>query len=61
MKIEYVNYRKEFPTMGQTHQQWFSFERYWSGKLWHIGVKHHCLILDFRTDVIGDMMGKVKK
>jgi len=56
MKVEYVNYRKEFPTMPKnTFVRWFYFERFWAGKLWNVGVKHHCIILDFRTDVLGDM------
>ena len=60
MKIEYVNYNKEFPK-AKCWKKWFSLKRYWSGKIWHIGIKHHCLVFDFRYDWISDMTdGRVK-
>ena len=54
MKVKYVNYRKEFPTLTNS-TRWFSFDRYWSGKLIHVSVKHHCLIFDFRKNWLEDM------
>jgi hypothetical protein len=35
--------------------RWFTFSRYWSGRLWMFTVKHHQVTLDFRGDVLKDM------
>lgn len=58
-KIRYVNWHKEYPqSKGNCWRSWFSFERYWSGQLVYITIKHHSLTLDFRRDWWHDLMHK---
>lgn len=62
MKIRYINYRKDFPSMGKgAFSRWFTFSRHWGGKIIEIGIRHHAINLDLRKDFISDMTnGKVK-
>lgn len=56
-KVSYTNFRKEFPNMGSgCFRAWFSFSRYWGGKLWNISVRHHVIELDFRVCPWSDLM-----
>lgn len=42
--------------MGRTaFRRWFSVQRFWHGRLVHINVRHIALVLDYRTDVAGDL------
>lgn len=55
-RISYCNYRKQYPNIGPCFADWFYIRKYWSGKLIHIGIKHHCVVLDLRGDWVSDMM-----
>ena len=52
-RIKIVNWTKEYENYVPKSR--FSFKRYWSGKLWYIGVSHYTLILDFRKNWMDDM------
>jgi hypothetical protein len=61
MKITYTNFRKEFPVIRNDRKafsKWFYIDRYWSGKLIHIGIRHHMVCLDFRGDLFEELTGK---
>jgi hypothetical protein len=61
MKIRYTNFRKEFPILKmdkKAFSRWFYIERFWSGKLIHIGIKHCMICLDFRGDLFEELTGK---
>jgi hypothetical protein len=54
-KIQFTNYRKEFPNMSENcMKQLLSVNRYWSGGIIVIGIKHYSISLDFRKDWIAD-------
>lgn len=55
-KVTYTNFRKQYPNLGNCMTKWFSFKRYWSGRIWNISVKHHQLSLDFRLSWMDDMV-----
>lgn len=56
-KIRFMNYRKEFPVMGDNcFRDWFWIQRLWKNRLIFIHVKHFALVLDFRMDWVGDMV-----
>lgn len=54
-RIEYVNFRKSYPTMGNCFTRWFSIKRFWRGNIICISVKHHQLSFDFRKNWMADM------
>lgn len=55
-KLTYTNYRKEFPNMSQgAFAKWFSFERFWGGRIWSFCIRHHEISLDFRLSWLSDM------
>ena len=58
-KVSYTNYRKGYENNVSKlcFQKWFSVERFWSGKIVIVCVKHHGLVFDFRRDWISDMRG----
>ncbi len=58
MKLRYTNMKKEFPNIRDCFHNWFSFCRFWDGRLIKIGIKHHVLTIDLRRDWISDMKGK---
>ena len=59
MKVSYVNYRKKFPTIAtNSFKSWFSFKRYWSGKLIYFNFKHHSVVLDLRGDLFYELTCK---
>ena len=51
-KISYCNFRKRYPNMGDCFKRWFMIQRYWSGQIINISIKHHVFGLDFRNYVI---------
>jgi hypothetical protein len=56
-KVSYTNFRKQYPNMGKNcFTKWFSFQRFWSGRIWNISVKHHQVSLDFRLSWVDDMV-----
>jgi len=56
-KVCFSNYKKEFSNMtGNCFKSWFSFRRYWGGKLWNISIKHYVMTVDFRLCVMSDLM-----
>lgn len=56
-KVSYTNFRKEYPNIGKTaFAPWFSFTRYWGGRIWNINIKHHQVSLDFRLSWLDDMV-----
>jgi len=57
-KVSYTNYRKEFPRMVgvDCFKSWFWFKRFWSGRIWNFGIKHHQITLDFRLSWLDDMV-----
>jgi len=56
-KVSYTNYRKEFPGLGESaFTKWFWLRRYWSGRIWNFGIKHHQISLDFRLSWLDDMV-----
>lgn len=56
-QARYTNWKKEAPDSGAgCWKQWFSFKRYWSGKMWYFTVRHHQIVLDFRMCPWSDMM-----
>jgi hypothetical protein len=58
MKIRFVNYRKEFPKMGDNvFTDWFYVEKRWSGALVYVGIKHYAVCLDFRDNLVSEMSG----
>lgn len=48
MKIRYINYKKKYSKLGKSFHAWVSFDRFFSGKVIHINVKHHTLEIDLR-------------
>lgn len=55
-KVSYVNFRKEFPNMGeQAFKTLFSFKRFWGGKIWTFGILHHQLSFSFVKCPLSDM------
>jgi hypothetical protein len=58
-KINYTNFRKEYGICGaMAFKRWFYFERFWSGKIINIGIKHFHVSFDFRKNWLMDMLGK---
>lgn len=55
MNIRYVNYQTT-PVHENCFKEWFYIRRYWRGKLIHIGIRHHALVIDIRKNWISDMM-----
>jgi hypothetical protein len=55
MRFNYVNMKKAFPKYGG-QRSWFSIMRRWSGNLIYVDIKHHHFTLDFRSNVIQDML-----
>lgn len=58
-KIKFINYHNKFPWIkesGTAYTRWFSFDRYWMGKIWQITVKHYAISIDFRRNWIADMV-----
>lgn len=54
--IKFINYRKELPNASSNcWDRLFYFEKRWRGKLWYIGVKHFCIVIDLRKNWIMDM------
>ena len=55
-KVKFMNWRKESPKASKTcWSSWFSFDRFWYGKLWYINIKHYGVVLDFRYSPWDDM------
>lgn len=54
-RVRYVNYHKEFPQAADCWKEWFSVNRYWSGRIVHVGIRARALVFDFRRDWIADM------
>ena len=67
MKIEYTNFKREFMAVRKGYcvfDKWFCVERFWSGKLITISIKHHQITIDLRgKDWINDLadIGKYHK
>ena len=58
MKIRFVNYRKEFPNMSQAaFSDLFTYVERWDGSLIYFGIKHFVICLDFRDNVVEDLVG----
>jgi len=55
-RVQYVNYRREFPQAYKCWTKWFAVNRFWFGKIVQVHVRHHCIVLDFRRDWTQDMI-----
>ena len=56
-KIRYIDFDKEFPNH-DCFKTLFWFKRYWSGRIWKMGIKAKCIELDFRYSWISDMVNR---
>jgi hypothetical protein len=55
-RVSYCNYRKEYgEAVHNCFKSWFSFTRYWGGRLWNISVLHHQITFDFRYSWVDDL------
>ena len=53
MKISYVNFKKEFPVVRNrvaVFDKWFYYDKFWGGKIINVGIKHHQITIDFRSN-----------
>lgn len=57
MKIKFINYRKEMPGY-PVHGIFPMFDRFWSGKIWQLCWRGYAVKLDFRKDIVSDLMNK---
>ena len=55
-KITFTNFHKEYPSSKGAFKAWFSFCRYWRGRIFSITVKHYQLSFDFRKNWLIDMV-----
>lgn len=53
-RIHYTNFRKLYHQT-LAFKRWFVAERFWQGRLWVIGTRHHIVKLDWRRDWVRDM------
>lgn len=53
--VSYCNFYKEFPNARGAFRRWLTFKRYWSGRLWCIGIRQHEITIDFRMSPLDDM------
>ena len=61
IRIRYTNFKKEFKSVREGRcifERWLYFERLWHGKLICIGIKHYQITLDFRGDLVKELIGK---
>lgn len=54
-KISYTNWKRHPQYHPGIWTKWLSFQRFWSGKIIQITVRHHNLCLDFRYSWLADL------
>ena len=55
--VRFINYRKSCPNSDSgCWTRWLRFDRYWSGRIWMLGIRHLCLELDWRRNWLQDMI-----
>lgn len=54
--VRHVNYRESGSKFSMSIK-WplLSFNRYWGGRIWNLGFRHHAIVFDFRACVLSDM------
>jgi len=57
-RVYYTNFRRRYGASldKDCFRRWLSIRRYWGGALIYIGVLHHQLAFDFRSDVLADLL-----
>lgn len=56
--VSYTNWKKQAGYREGLWKRWFLVQRFWSGRIIDIQVKHHMLSLDFRYSWLADLMNK---
>ena len=58
-RVHYTNYQNKYGPAGG-FKRWFYIDRFWYGRIIHIGVRHYAITLDFRGDWLADMAHQPK-